>query len=89
MENETNYKNPKRLFKSTKRKSKKLFYSEQLIQFHGDTKKPWLIIKEVIGKARKTQSLLPHKTIVNNLEMNEEIEIANKFNNFFIEIGSD
>ena len=30
---------------------------------------------EVIGKARKTQSLLPRKIIVNNLDINEEKQI--------------
>ena len=44
-------------------------------------------MKEVIGKARKTRPLLPSKTIVNNLEINQEKQIANKLNNFFIDIG--
>ena len=40
-------------------------------------------MKEVIGKARKTQSLLPSKILVNNIEIN------NEFNNFFIDIGPE
>ena len=46
-------------------------------------------MKEVIGKARKTRPLLPSKTIVNNLEINEEKRIANKFDHFFIDIGPE
>ena len=38
-------------------------------------------MKEVIGQARNTQSLLPRKIIVNNIEINKEKRIANKFNN--------
>ena len=49
--------------------------------------KKWQVMKKVIGKARKTQSLLPRKVIVNNLEINQGKQIANKFNNFFIDIG--
>ena len=45
-------------------------------------------MKEVISKAWKTQPFLPSKIVVNNLKINEEKRIANKFNNFFIDIGS-
>ena len=44
-------------------------------------------MKEVIGKARKTQSLLLRKIVVNNIEINKEKQIANEFNNFFIDVG--
>ena len=47
----------------------------------------WRIMKEVIGKARSTQPLLPCKIIVNNIEINEEKRIANEFNNFFVDIS--
>ena len=66
-----NYKNYRRLFESVKRKSEKKVYSKQLTQLQGDAKKTWQITKEVIGKARKTQPLLPSKIIVNNTEINE------------------
>ena len=49
--------------------------------------KLWQIMKEVIGKARKTQSLLLRKIIVNNIEIDKEKQIANEFNNFFIDVG--
>ena len=42
------------------------------------------IIKEEVRKARKTQPLLQSKIIVNNIEINEDKQIAN---NFFINIG--
>ena len=40
-ENKMNYKNYRRLFESVKRKSKRNFYSKQLIQFQEDAKKTW------------------------------------------------
>ena len=46
-------------------------------------------MKEVIGKARKTQPLLSFKAIVSNIEINEEKRVANKFNNSFIYIGPE
>ena len=42
-------------------------------------------MKEVIGKAWKTQPLLSCKIIVNNIKINEEKRIANKLNNFLID----
>ena len=44
-------------------------------------------MKEVIGKARKKQPLLP--IIINNIEINEEKLIANEFYDFFIDIGPE
>ena len=84
-----NYRNYWRLFGSIKRKSKRISYSRQLIQFQGDHKKTWRIMKEVISKAWKKELLLPRKIIVNNLEINEQKQIASRFNNLFIDIGPE
>ena len=46
-------------------------------------------MKEVIGKARKTRLLLPHKNIVINIKIVEEKRRANRFDNFFIDVGSE
>lgn len=46
-------------------------------------------MKEVIGKARKTQPLLSCKIIVNNIKINEEKRIANKLNNFLIDVDPE
>ena len=46
-------------------------------------------MKEVIGRAQKTQPLFPSKIIVKNIEINEDKRIANEFNNFFIHIGPE
>ena len=46
-------------------------------------------MKEVIGRAQKTQPLFPSKIIVNNIEINEDKRIVNEFNNFFIHIDPE
>ena len=43
-------------------------------------------MKEVIGKTRKIQPLLPSKIIVDIIEVNEDKQPAKEFNNFFIDI---
>ena len=58
-------------------KSKRIYYSEKLLQFQGDAKKTWRIMKEVIGKSILIHSTLPRKIIIN----------GNALNNFFINIG--
>ena len=42
-----------------------------------------------IGKAGKTQPLLPSKIIINNIEIIDNKRIANEFNNLFIDIGPE
>ena len=67
--------------------SKRKYYSEKLPQFQGDAKKTWRIMKEVIGKSKLIQSNLPLKIVINKIVIFDEKQIANAFNNFFINIG--
>ena len=46
-------------------------------------------MKEVISKTWKHNHFWPHKTIVNNIEINEHKRIANEFHNFFINLRSE
>ena len=46
-------------------------------------------MKEVSGKAQKTQPLFPSKIIVDNIEIHEDKQTPNEFNNFFIGIGPE
>ena len=60
-QNLTMCKTYKKLFKITKRKSKKNFYSEKILSFKGDAKKTWKTMKDLIGKAKMNKSSLPQK----------------------------
>ena len=44
---------------------------------------------ELIGKSKLIYSTIPRKIIINRNVIFEEKRIANAFNNFFIDIGSD
>ena len=68
-------------------KSKRKYYSEKLLQFQGDAKKTWRIMKDVLGKSKLIHSTLPRKIIINKNVIFEEKHTANTFNNFFINIG--
>ena len=48
--NEENYKTYTSLFESIKRKSKKSYFSKQILQYKNNMKKTWSVMKEIIGK---------------------------------------
>ena len=77
----------KKLFETITMKSKRKYYSEKLLQFQGDAKKTWRIMKEVIGKSKLIHSTLPPKIVINKNVIFEEKHITNAFSSFFINIG--
>ncbi|XP_065681417.1 uncharacterized protein LOC136095111 [Hydra vulgaris] len=87
LKNETTYKNYKRLFESILKRSKKRYYSEQLIKHKNDSKKTWHIIKEVIGKKSLYRNLLPLNLKFNNKQIVNKSLVAETLNQFFVNIG--
>ena len=81
------YKNYKNLFEKVKKQSKKQHYSKLLIKNQGDMKATWRIMKEIIGKSKVVSSTLPRRVIVNKEEIYDQNIIAEKFNNFFVNVG--
>ena len=67
--NEEIYKTYKYLFETSKRRSKKKFYSEKLRKFKGDAKKTWSVMKEILGKCTTKSSTLPTKITVNKTDI--------------------
>ena len=62
--NEKLYKSYKSLFESVKRKSKRIYYSSKTLEFKNNAKKTWGVMKELIGKARNSESSLPIKLVI-------------------------
>ena len=87
IQNEKIYKDYRKIFQTITMKSKRKYYSEKLLQFQGDAKKTWRIMKEVIGKSKLIHSTLPRKIVINKNVIFEEKHITNAFNNFFLNIG--
>ena len=84
--NEETYETYKNLFETIKRRSKKKFYSEK---FKGDAKKTWSVMKEILGKCTTKSSTLPTKITVNKTDIFDIKKIADEFNKFFTNIGTD
>ena len=76
------------MFESIKHKSKKSYYSQKIIEYKDNAKKTWNVMKELIGKTRKSEPHLPEKCLINEREVSGKLEIVNEFNTFFANIGA-
>ena len=86
---EMQYKTYKHLFETIKTKSKKLYYSQKLIQHKDNIRKTWRVMKEIIGKTKVFHSNFPQKVKENEVNIVDKEKIASAFNQFFINIGPD
>ena len=78
------------MFESNKHKSKKVYYSQKIIEYKDNAKKNiWNVMKELIGKTRKSESHLPGKLLINEQEVSGKAEIVNDFNTFLTNIGAE
>ena len=81
-QSETEYKVYNNMFESIKHKSKKIYYSQKIIEYKDNAKKTWNVRKELIGKTRKSEPHLPGKHLINEQEVSGKVEIENEFNTF-------
>ena len=88
-QNEMTYKNYKNLFESVKSRFKKQYYSKLIIKYKNNVKKTWEVIKKVIGKTKSYNHSLLRKLNIDNEEIYNQKTIAESFNTFFINIGSN
>ena len=63
-----------------KEKRKKLYYANKLSECEGDSKKEWNILRELTNGYTEKQDIEP-----DNMNQSE----ANKYNNFFVTVGSE
>ena len=69
--------------------AKKKHYDEKLIKYKNDTKLIWATLNEIVNKTTHKHNLLPKEFSENNPEdiIKNPQEIANKFNEYFINVG--
>ena len=87
--NEETYKTYKNFFETIKKRPKKKFYSEKLRKFKGDARKAWDVMKEIFGKCTTKSSTLSTKITVNKTDIFDAAKMADEFNKFFTNIGTD
>ena len=77
----------KNLFERIKKNAKKNYYRDEIKLFENDIRNTWKIMKEVIGKKKCNNETLPKHLIVDKIEINDAKSTAEKFNEFFVNIG--
>ena len=83
-----NLKTYNRILKKMIRIAKKQYYENVFEKYKADMKKTWETIKKVIDPSSKDNEY-PEEFLINNQNINNPELIANKFNNYFINIGPD
>ena len=79
------YKTYKNKLTSILKQEEKLYYQSQILANKNNLKKVWTIIKHVINKRRNAKT--SDKFIQNNKIITDPKEIANGFNDYFVNIG--
>ena len=85
--NEQNYKDYKKLFESIKTRSKKNYYRKLIDTYKNDIKRTWDVIKEIIGCKKMKNSSFPKRILIDGLETFDQKVIAEKFNEYFVNVG--
>ncbi len=72
---------------SSIRLQKKQYYEAFFSKYKNNIKQIWKLISEVIGKTKQKKRLPPFFQDENGLHITDKLEIANKFNNIFVDIA--
>ena len=83
-QNLATYKTYKNLFETTKRKSKKNYYSEKILSVKVDAKKIWKTMRDLIGKTK----MLPQKVRVKKTNIFDPEKIPTEFNRLCANVAS-
>ena len=82
----TNLKTYNTILTKNIRKAKKDYYYDQFAKYKNDIRKTWDTLKDVIIRSKNTSSF-PSHFIINTSTVTEKPIIADKFNEYFCEIG--
>ena len=86
--NENTYKRYKNKLNHIIKGAKKKYYEEQLISYKGNSKLLWKTLNNIMNK-QKSNRILPNEFIGSNNEnvLSNPYIIANKFNDYFVNVG--
>ena len=87
IENENHYKTYKNLFEKIKKNAKKNYYQRKLELYENNMKSTWKVMKEIIGKSKNINDTFPKQIIVDQIEINDAQSIADKFNEYYVNVG--
>ena len=81
------YRSYKNLFEKIRKSSKKHYYQNKIEKCKNNLKTTWKTMKEIIGRSKVFHQNLPNNLKINKKSITDKKIIADKFNEFFINIG--
>ena len=84
--NENNYKTCRNKFNNMKRIAKKSYYKSKFQESQGNIRQTWKLINEITNK-NKPSSELPDNFMKDDNIITDPNEIANNFNDYFVNVG--
>ena len=87
-QNVNRFKSYNNLYNSVKRKHKMLYYEQKFQEYSSNMKESWGLIREVISR-KKHRANIPDYLKVNGLAISNALDMANSFNEFFVNIGPE
>lgn len=88
-ESEDRYKMYKNKLINIMRKCERNYYVNAVKLYKDNVKQMWNVLNDVIRKTKCNKSIYPKEFVVNGQVINQKREIANGFNDFFVNIGSN
>ena len=85
-ENKEKFKSYNSMYTKLIRKARQMYYDSKFNNFRKDCKKTWDTINELLGR-KKNFSDIPDTFVSNDKILSGAVEIAEGFNNFFVNIG--
>ena len=79
----------KNLFEKLKKRSKKLYFQNKLKKCENNIKNTWKIMKSIIGESRVQNDSFSKSLIIANQEITNKKSIAEKFNSFYVNTGTN
>ena len=70
------------------KKAKKIYYNDKILQSEGNSKLIWEVINEALNR-KTTSNEKVEQILLNGETLTEPKDIANAFNNHFVNIGSN
>ena len=86
-ENESKYKSYKNRLVKLIKYSKKAYFRNLLLQHKHDTKETWCVLKKVLNKPKSSSQVPDYFVDDQNCKITDCNLVANKFNEFFVNIG--
>ena len=89
IENTENYNKYKNKVLSDVRKAEREYHRQEFEMTKNDVRKSWKVIKNIIDKDQKNNQIQTPQFLFNNRKVSDAVEVANIFNDYFTNVGSN